>query len=224
MKVPFHLTPAAGIGGWSHPYPRHPFSPFWYADGEPAAVVTPPAPVVPTAPVVPAAPAVPAVVTPVTPVTPATGDDGTDWKTHSRDWEKKAKASQAQLDKLQQAAMTDQEKAVAAAKAEGRTAAEAEARTTAVELAVFRAAAKAGADPDALLDSRAFLNALVDVDPKDTAAVTKAITDAVKANPKLSAATPMAGSSGPALPGGPGGAPKRPTSLTAAVGGHYGSQ
>lgn len=180
-------------------------------------VVTPPAPAatVPTPPTpAPAAPVEPA---------PAQAD-GTDWKAEARKWEDRSKANaQAakDLEKLQQAAMTEQEKAVAAARTEGRAAAESEARTAAVELAVYRSAAKAGADPDSLLDSRAFLNALADIDPKDGAAVAKAIADAVKANPKLAAA-PAAGSSGPALPGGPGSQRERPTSLGAALSGHYG--
>ena len=181
-------------------------------------VVTPPAPAAPVP--TPPAPA------PAAPVEPAPAQaDGTDWKAESRKWEDRSKANaQAakDLEKLQQAAMSDQEKAVAAAKAEGRTAAEAEARTTAVELAVFRTASKAGGDPDALLDSNSFLAAVAQIDPKDSAAVVKAITDAVKANPKLAAA-PAAGASGPALPGGPGtGGGQRPTSLGAAVGAHYG--
>ncbi|MFD9863476.1 hypothetical protein [Streptomyces alboflavus] len=68
------------------------------------------------------------------------------------------------------------------------TASQAQARQTAVELAVYRAAAAAGADPDALLDSRTFAASLADVDPADAAAVTAAITTAVTANPKLAAA------------------------------------
>lgn len=183
-------------------------------EGDPA-----PAPAVPPAPA-PAPAPVPTPPAPADPPKPA-DPDPTDWKSHSRDWEKKAKANAAELEKFRQAAMTDQEKAVEAARTEGRTAAEAEARTNAVQLAVYRTAATAGADPDALLDSRTFLTALADVDPKDAAAVTKAITEAVKANPKL-AATPAAGASGPPIPGGPGTQRERPTSLGAAVSGHYG--
>ncbi|MEV0444511.1 hypothetical protein AB0I84_29220 [Streptomyces spectabilis] len=67
------------------------------------------------------------------------------------------------------------------------TASQAQARQTAVELAVYRAAAAAGADPDALLDSRTFAASLADVDPADADAGTAAITAAVTANPKLAA-------------------------------------
>ncbi|MFD3829727.1 hypothetical protein [Streptomyces sp. NPDC058621] len=67
------------------------------------------------------------------------------------------------------------------------TSAQEQARQTAVQLAVYRTATAAGADPDALLDSRQFAAALSDVDPADTAAVTAAIKAAVLANPRLGA-------------------------------------
>jgi hypothetical protein len=63
-----------------------------------------------------------------------------------------------------------------------------QARQTTVELAVYRTARDAGADPDALLDSRAFAASLADIDPTDTDAVTAAIKAAISANPKLGAA------------------------------------
>jgi hypothetical protein len=55
---------------------------------------------------------------------------------------------------------------------------------------VYRAAATAGADPDALLDSRSFAQAVADLDPSDTAGITAAITAAVQANPRY-ALTPQ---------------------------------
>lgn len=67
------------------------------------------------------------------------------------------------------------------------TASQQAARDSAVQLAVYKAAGTAGADADALLDSRRFLDSLADVDPADGAAITKAISDAVNANPKLKA-------------------------------------
>ncbi|MGW9385401.1 hypothetical protein [Streptomyces globisporus] len=63
-----------------------------------------------------------------------------------------------------------------------------QARQTAVELTVYRTARAAGGDPDALLDSVAFVRSLSDIDPTDTTAVTAAIQAAVTANPKLSTA------------------------------------
>lgn len=72
------------------------------------------------------------------------------------------------------------------------TTAGAKARQAEVELAVFRASQAAGGDPSALLDSRAFLAKLADVEPTDTAAITAAITEAVTANPRLGLAAPAA--------------------------------
>ncbi|MFZ3471459.1 hypothetical protein ACODT4_20740 [Streptomyces sp. 2.9] len=65
------------------------------------------------------------------------------------------------------------------------TTAQAQARQTAVELAVYRTATAAEANPDALLDSRTFADSLANIDPTDTAAVTAAIKAAVQANPRL---------------------------------------
>lgn len=76
---------------------------------------------------------------------------------------------------------------------------QAKAKRAQVELAVTRKAAKAGGDPEALLDSTAFLKAAKGLDPDaddfDTA-VESAITAAVAANPKLSAAPVVPGRSG----------------------------
>ncbi|WP_052334465.1 hypothetical protein [Streptomyces microflavus] len=63
-----------------------------------------------------------------------------------------------------------------------------QARQTAVELTVYRTARDAGGDPDALLDSVAFIRSLSDIDPTDAAAITAAVQAAVTANPKLGAA------------------------------------
>lgn len=162
---------------------------------------------------------------------PATGADTTDWQAkyqealaNSRKWEGRSKenaAAKAELEKLRQASLSEQEKAVEAARTEGRTAAETEARANAVQLAVVRASITAKADHEALLDSTSFMASLADVDPKDGAAIKAAIEQAIKANPKLAAEAPTADTSGAAIPGGPGGSGKRPTSLGAAVGAHY---
>jgi hypothetical protein len=64
-------------------------------------------------------------------------------------------------------------------------------RETAIELAVYRGASKYGADPDALTDSRQFLNSIKGLDPEDEGfakAVAAAIKKAVDDNPKLKAA------------------------------------
>ncbi|MFK0296690.1 hypothetical protein ACIQU6_40320 [Streptomyces sp. NPDC090442] len=91
-----------------------------------------------------------------------------------------------------------------------------QARQAAVELAVYRAAGAAGADPDALLDSRQFATLAAGLDPADTAAVQAAITDAIKTNPRLAAAPATPARSGSEFPGAPA-APQRPASLRDAI-------
>ncbi|MFE6500765.1 hypothetical protein [Kitasatospora sp. NPDC057738] len=87
-------------------------------------------------------------------------------------------------------------------------------RETSIELAVFKGAAKAGADPGALTDSRAFMASLGKLDPgaDDFAAkVGKAIEKAIVDNPKLAAtaartdsgSTDFNGSAGDKPDGGP---------------------
>lgn len=63
------------------------------------------------------------------------------------------------------------------------TAAQQASRQSSLELAVFRAADAAGANPTALLDSRSFLATVASTEPTDMAAITQAITQAVAANP-----------------------------------------
>ena len=77
------------------------------------------------------------------------------------------------------------------------------ARQTQVELAVYRSAAKHGGDPDALLDSRGFANAVAKLDPSSEsfgADVEKAVKAAVEANPKLGVVKPAEPK--PAVPAG----------------------
>jgi hypothetical protein len=77
---------------------------------------------------------------------------------------------------------------------------EATARQREVELAVYKTAGKHGGDPDALLDSRGFANAVAKLDPaSDTFAadVEKAVKQAVEANPKLAAKQPERRWTGP---------------------------
>ncbi|MEY2244693.1 hypothetical protein AB8A21_17570 [Streptomyces sp. BF23-18] len=99
---------------------------------------------------------------------------GTDWKAHAREWEKRAKANAkaaedgakaaAELDKIRQQNMSEQEKAVAAAEKAGRTAAAQEAQAEidkrdarlcelTIKDAVRDRADKHGAKAVALLDS-----------------------------------------------------------------------
>lgn len=78
-------------------------------------------------------------------------------------------------------------------------------RQRAVELAVFRAASSAGADPDALLDSRAFLEKVKTLDPSDANGIRLAIADAIQSNPRLAAKAPEppAAPAAPATPPAP---------------------
>ncbi|RKT85607.1 hypothetical protein SAMN05421805_12790 [Saccharopolyspora antimicrobica] len=98
------------------------------------------------------------------------------------------------------------------------------AREAAVELAVWKNAAKHGADPTALTDSRAFLSKLDKLDPAAedfTAKVGEAIKKAVADNPRLSAAGQAPARSSSQHTGGTGGTAK-PASLTDAVAARYG--
>ncbi|MER8086610.1 hypothetical protein ABTZ57_16105 [Streptomyces sp. NPDC094048] len=91
-----------------------------------------------------------------------------------------------------------------------------QARQTAVELAVYRSAHAAGADPDALLDSRQFAASLADIDPSDTDAVAAAIKAAVTANPKLGT-TPTGPARGGADFSGSGTSERKPATLHDAI-------
>lgn len=78
------------------------------------------------------------------------------------------------------------------------TATQAQARQAAVELAVYKAAGKHSGDPVAILDSRAFLASVTDLDPNGSdfnTAVNAAIKAAVDGNPKLKSTAPAAGAS-----------------------------
>lgn len=88
-------------------------------------------------------------------------------------------------DEVDPAKLTEQLAATKAAQAEA-----------ARELAVFKAAATAGADPARLLDSRSFLATIADIDPTDSDAIAAAIKVAVDANPTFKTTqAPVAGAS-----------------------------
>jgi hypothetical protein len=98
------------------------------------------------------------------------------------------------------------------------------ARDSAVQLAVYRAAAvpTLQADPDALLDSTSFMASLKDLDHKAADFGTKvegAIKAAIEKNSKLKA-TQAAGRSSAQITGGPGEGKQRPTSLGGAIAAH----
>ena len=99
--------------------------------------------------------------------------------------EKDRDALQAQLDKIADADKTEAQKATdRAAKAEqDRDALAAQLDALRREQAVYRHADTA--DPAALLDSRAFLDSIADIDADDDKAIQAAIKQAVKDNPRL---------------------------------------
>ncbi|MFD2839337.1 hypothetical protein ACFSYH_01965 [Populibacterium corticicola] len=79
-----------------------------------------------------------------------------------------------------------------------------EATATQRELAVYRTAGQVpGADVNALLDSRTFLDSIKDIKPDDTAALKAAVEKAITDNPRLKTAQ-AAGKSGGDLTGGTG--------------------
>ncbi|WP_344219344.1 hypothetical protein [Nonomuraea bangladeshensis] len=92
-------------------------------------------------------------------------------------------------------------------------------RRALVELGVHRTALKAGADGDALLDSRSFLRSIKDLDPNAedfSTALAERIQQAVEDNPKFKAASlsgPPARSGGE-FTGGPGGRSSDPDQMT----------
>jgi hypothetical protein len=140
------------------------------------------------------------------------GDDGTDWKGRSRTWEDRAKQNKTAAE--QAARERDEANATLAAvrKAFGldgadeedpKTAAEkaarerdekdAELRTLRLERAAEKAGRKAGADVDALLDSRSFANAVAKLDPTDDGFdddLAALVDKALDSNPRLKAEKP----------------------------------
>jgi hypothetical protein len=99
-------------------------------------------------------------------------------------------------------------------------------RTAQVELAAYKAAGKEGAQPDRLLNSRAFLDSVAGLDPqspKFEQQLGAAITATVEADPDLYCATPASPSRGGADFNGPPAADQRPKSLHDAVAAQLGA-
>lgn len=100
------------------------------------------------------------------------------------------------------------------------------AKDSAVELAVYKSAGKHGADPDALTDSKTFLNEVAELDPTSKTFqedVSKAIENATKDNPKVRAQGQAPPRSSGQHAGGTGGN-TRPKSMTEALNRHYNQQ
>ena len=86
----------------------------------------------------------------------------------------------------------DDEKLDPAKLAEQLNGAQAQVKQTQVELAVYQAAASAGANANALLDSRSFLNKIASLEPSDNDGITAAIAEAVASNKTFALAAPAA--------------------------------
>jgi hypothetical protein len=208
------------------------------AEGDGGGAPAAPAPAAePAAPAAPAAPTAPAPTAgewdgKVESLPPAVQKVITDLRKENGDRRATATQAEAQQQKLigalQAAGLIPggEEKPDPAALTERLTASQQQARQAAVELAVFRSAAAAGVDPDAALDSRAFLTKVEGLDPTAadfTTQVTAALTEAATTNPKLKAGRAPGASSVDHSAGGPGEgrAPRKPVPLTAAITGHY---
>jgi hypothetical protein len=170
-----------------------------------------PAPVEPIAPVAPA-PVEPAPVEPAP--APAVWDDPAAARAEieklrrqngdERILAKKTAADEARQEILQKLGLVKgDEKPDPAALAQQITAAQQAQADTARQLAIYKAATAAGADPAKLLDSNSFMTSVQGLDPTDGAAVAAAITAAVTANTSLKAAR-AAGASGIEQTGGTG--------------------
>ncbi|MGN8024702.1 hypothetical protein [Microbacterium sp. 22242] len=175
-----------------------------------APAPTPPPAADPAAPPAPAAPAAPAEKVEDLPewaqkvirdARKEAGDHRTAAKTAADD------AQKAITDKLAVALGLKPDAALdPAALTASLTAAQQAHRQSQTQLAVYKAAGAAGANPDALLDSNTFLTSVQSLDPASadfSTQVTEAITAAVTANPTLKAAR-AAGASTVETPGGTG--------------------
>jgi hypothetical protein len=193
--------------------------PFLMLDGPEAAGSA--APAAPAAPQ-PPAPAAPAPAQPAEPAAPAPNpaekvEDLPEWAQKAiREARKEAgdhrvaartaaeEAQKALTDKLAVALGLKPDAATdPAALTASLTQAQQSALQAARELAVFKAASTAGADPSKLLDRASFLTSIAGIDPSDGAAIKTAIDAAVAADQTLKAAR-AAGASTVDTPGGPG--------------------
>lgn len=204
---------ATAGAGWAHPYA----SPFvLYADGgDPPNPPAPPTPAAPPTPQPPAAP--PTGQDPAAEVARLTKELEAARKEAgaARVNAKAAAAAEARAELLKQLSGDAEEpltpeqlqQQLTEARTQGTTAQQ-QAAATARELAVLRTAQRLGANGDALLDSRSFMDGIGGLDTADPAALTAAVTErvnaALAANPALRATA--AGRSGGDFGGGSGAA------------------
>jgi len=184
---------------------RHDLMGIRYEDGEGGNTPAPPAPDAAATPAAPATPAEP--VTP--PAAPAENVADlpawaqkiiTETRAEAADNRVKAKAETDRVNAILKAAGIQTEEPDPAALL---TQSQADAAASKRELAVYKAASAAGADPSKLLDRASFLTSIQAIDPTDGAAIKAAIQAAVAADATLKAAR-AAGASAIDGPGGTG--------------------
>lgn len=122
-------------------------------------------------------------------VSKARSEAGTARTTAKQTAAEEARAEMAQTIGKALGLIKEDEKLDPAKLTEQLTGAQAQIKQTQVELAVYQAAADAGAKANALLDSRSFLAKISTLEPGDTAGITAAINEAVAANPGFAAAS-----------------------------------
>lgn len=130
-----------------------------------------------------------------------TRDEAASYRTKAKEVEDQRQASLDAIAKALGLKPDDDPTAAAKTAAEERDAARLEAKTAKVENAVLKIAAKHGASPEALTDSRAFMSKLAELDPAADDFATQidaAVKEAVESNPALKV-TPAV----PARSGGP---------------------
>lgn len=147
----------------------------------------------------------------------------------SRTTAKEQAAEQARADLIAKLSTTlgittDEEETPDPEQAASRLATEVEqerarAKTAALELAVYRAATNAGVKADMLLDSRSFADAIVDLDPGDTQAISDAINTVVESRPELRQVQATGPTRTDHTPGGQDSA--QPTNVSDAVASYY---
>lgn len=173
------------------------------APAEPQAAAAPPAPAAPTAPPAPAPQAPPAPAAPQQPETDKGKDPWDDPAAARAEIErlrrenaadrvnaKQAAADAAKAELTQQIGkalglVKDDEPVDPARLTEQLTTAQKESRAQQLENAILRAAIKRGADPDALIDSRSFMERAAQTDPTDAAGIAALIDGALTGNSRF---------------------------------------
>lgn len=115
--------------------------------------------------------------------------EGEDWRAHAREWEKRAKTTNKQLDVIKKAlGLTKDEELDPKELSEKLKSANSQNQEAVRENRILRIAPKAGVDADALLDSRRFMAQVAELDVESASFekdLQKLINDEVKNRPSL---------------------------------------